>query len=90
MEPERRKYSRYNISQTIAYSLPPHIDNNFSTGLIHDFSNSGLCIITQHPLPEGQEIFVKSGRVSSPITVLVRWCGDTGNSIYKVGLEFKR
>ena len=92
MEPEKRKYSRCNFPQIIAYSLllPLHIDNKFSTGLIHDFSYSGLCIITQHPLPEGQEILVKSSLMSSPITALVRWCGDTGNSTYKVGLEFKR
>jgi hypothetical protein len=90
MEPEKRKYTRCDFSQIITYSLPPHIDNNFSTGLIHDFSYSGLCIITQHPFPEGQEILVKSNLINRPITALVRWCGDTGNSTYKVGLEFKR
>jgi hypothetical protein len=89
MGPVKRKFSRCKFSQIIAYSLP-HIDNKFLTGLIHDFSYSGLCIITQHPLPEGQEILVKSHLMSSPINALVRWCGDTGNFIYKAGLEFKR
>jgi hypothetical protein len=90
MEPGKRKYSRCDFSQIIAYTLPPHIDNKVSTGLIRDFSYSGLCIITRHPLQEGQEILVKSSLMSNPITALVRWCGDTGNSTYKVGLEFKR
>ncbi len=90
MESGKRRYSRFEFSQIIAYSLPPHIDNKVSTGLLHNLSYSGLCIIiTQHPLQEGQEILIKSGLLDS-ITALVRWCCDTGNSTYKVGLEFKR
>jgi hypothetical protein len=85
----KRQYSRCDFSQIIVYSLPPHSDKKVSTGLLHDFSYSGVCIITQHPLQEGQEILIKSGLIDS-ITALVRWCDATGNSTYKVGLEFKR
>ena len=90
METGKRKYSRCDFSQIIAYSLPPYIDDRLSTGLLQDFSYSGLCIITQHPIQEGQEILVKSSLMNDPITALVRWCKDTGNSTYKVGLEFKK
>ena len=90
MNPEKRKYSRRDFSQIIAYSVDPHVDNRFSTGLIHDFSHSGLCVIMLHPLPKGQEIHLKSSIMSNSTTALVRWCGDTGNSTYKVGLELKR
>jgi hypothetical protein len=86
--PRWKRLLRY-FSHIITYSLP-HIGNKFLTGLVHDFNYSGLCIITQQPLPAGQEILVKSSLMSSPINALIRWCGDTGNSIYKVGLEFKR
>jgi hypothetical protein len=89
MESGKRRYSRSNFSEIMTYSLLPHIDNKVSTGLLHNFSYSGFCIITQHPLQAGQEILIKSGLIDA-ITALVRWCGDTGNSTYKVGLEFKR
>jgi len=89
MESGKRKYSRCDFSQIIVYSLPPHIDNKVSTGLLHDFSYSGLCIITKHLLHEGQEILVESILTSNSITGVVRWCSDTGNSTYKVGLAFK-
>jgi hypothetical protein len=72
------------------YSLPPHIEYNVSTGLLHDFSSSGLCMITQHPLQEGQEILLKSSLMSNSINAVVRWCSNTGSSAYKAGLEFKK
>ena len=89
MESGKRKYSRCDFSQIIVYSFLPHIDDNVSTGLLHDFSYSGLCIITHHPIPEGQEILVQSSLMSNSINAVVRWCIDMGNSTYKVGLEFK-
>jgi len=89
MESGKRKYSRCDFSQIIEYYLLPHIDDKVSTGLLHDFSYSGLCIITQHPIQEGQEILVKSSLMSNSITAVVRWCSDTGNSTYKIGLAFK-
>jgi hypothetical protein len=89
MESGKRKYSRCDFSQIIVYSLLPHIDDNVSTGLLHDYSYSGMCIITHDPIQEGQEILVKSSLISNSITAVVRWCRDTSNSIYKVGLEFR-
>jgi hypothetical protein len=89
MESGKRKYSRCDFSQIIVYSLLPHIDDNVSTGLLHDFSYSGLCITAHHPIQEGQEILVQSSLMSNSINAVVRWCSDMGNSTYKVGLEFK-
>jgi hypothetical protein len=90
MESGKRKYSRSDFSQIITYSLLPYIDEKVSTGLLHDFSYSGLCIVTQHPLEKGQEILVKSSLLSNSMTAVVQWCSDIGNSTYKVGLEFKK
>jgi len=89
MESGKRRYLRCEFSQIITYSLPTQIDDKVSTGLLHDFSYSGLCIITHDPIQEGQEIIVKSSLMSNSITAVVRWCSDIGNSTYKVGLEFK-
>jgi hypothetical protein len=89
MESGKRKYSRSEFPQIITYSLLPCIDDKFTSALLHDFSNAGLCIITNHSLQEGQEILVKSCIISNSLTAVVRWCSDIGNSTYKVGLEFK-
>ena len=89
MEFEKRKYSRCDFSQIILYSLLPNIDDEVTTGLLQDFSYSGLCIRTHHPLQEGQEIVVKSTLLNNSITAVVRWCRDPSNTTYKVGLEFK-
>ncbi|HMK49527.1 MAG TPA: PilZ domain-containing protein [Thermodesulfovibrionales bacterium] len=90
MEQGKRKHSRFDYSEIISYALPPYIDNKVSTGLIHNFSYFGLCIITQQPIQEGQEILVKSRIMSKPVTAVVRWCNETGSSTYKVGLEISR
>jgi hypothetical protein len=90
MESGKRKYSRSEFSQIITYSLLPCIDDKVTTGLLYDFSYSGLCIITKHSLQEGQEIFVKSGLTSNSVTAVVRWCIDMDDSTYKVGLEIKQ
>jgi len=89
VELEKRKYSRCGFSQIILYSLLTDIDDKVSTGLLHDFSYSGMCIMTLRPFQERQEIVVKSTRLNNSITAVVRWCRDTSNSTYKVGLEFK-
>ena len=88
----KRMYSRCNVYQMIHYSLLPCIDNKVLRGLLHDFSCSGFCMTTLHPLQEGQEISVKSSLMNNSMTSVVRWCSDTatGKSIYKAGLEFKK
>jgi hypothetical protein len=90
MELGKRKHSRYDLSQIIMYSLSPHIEGNVLRGLLHNFSYSGLCMITQHPLQEGQEILLQSSPMSNSINAVVRWCSNTGSSTYRAGLELKR
>jgi len=89
MELVKRKHERFTFSQVIAYSFPSRLGDKFSTGLLHDMSYSGLCLVTRSPLQHGQEILVKSGLLSKATTAIVRWCSDVDNSKYKVGLEFK-
>jgi hypothetical protein len=89
MESGKRKFSRCDFYQIIEYSFIPHIADKVSTGLLHDFSYSGLCMITHQPFQEGQEIVIKSSLMSNSISAVVRWCSNTGTATYKVGLEFK-
>lgn len=89
MELGNRKFSRYDFSQIIRYSPPVDISGRTSTGLIRDFSYSGLCIITHHPLERGQEIVIDSLLMSESLTAVVRWCDNMGDATYRVGLEIK-
>jgi hypothetical protein len=89
MELGKRKYERCAFPQIIKYSISSYIDDKASTALLHDFSYSGLCIITHDPLQNGQEIRVKSSLTNNSITAIVRWCSDLGNNTYKIGLELK-
>ena len=90
MESGKRKYSRCDFSQIIQYAIPAHIASQASTGLLQDFSYSGLCMLTHHPLQEGEEIVIRSSLTTDPLTAIVRWCCHTGNSNYRVGLELKK
>jgi len=90
MESGNRKYSRCDFSQIIQYAFTTQLAGQTSTGLLQDFSYSGLCMLTHDPLHEGQEIVIKSSLTADPITAVVRWCNNTGNSNYKIGLELKK
>jgi len=89
MESGKRRHLRCDFSQIITYSLLPQTDDKVLTGLLHDFSYSGLCIITYEPIQESQEILLKTGITKTSITAVARWCSNMGNSTYEVGLEFK-
>ena len=89
MEFEKRRNERCAYSQIVSYSHVPSRDNKFVTGLLHDFSYSGLCLITRSPLQHGQDISVKCSLLSNAPTATVRWCSYAGNGKYRVGLEFK-
>jgi hypothetical protein len=88
---EKRRYSRCGFPNIIVeYTLTSHIADTVSTGLLHDFSSTGLCVMTHDPLEEGQEIIIKSMLTHESIHAVVRWCCVTGNAVYKVGLALKK
>jgi len=86
----QRKNSRYDFSQLIEYSLLSHPADKVLKGIIQDFSHSGLCMITNHPLSEGEEIVIRSILTEDSRCAIVRWIVNIGNSSVKVGLEFKK
>jgi hypothetical protein len=91
MKYEKRRYSRCGIPHIIIeYTLTSHNTDTVSTGLLYDFSSEGLCVMTHHPLEEGQEIIIKSMLTHESIHAVVRWCCETGNTVYKVGMALKK
>jgi hypothetical protein len=90
MESGKRKYERCDVSQIIAYSIPSDNGHGSLTGLLCDYSYSGLCLISNQPLQDGQEILVKSSLMTDSTTATVCWCKDIGNNTYKIGLKFTR
>jgi hypothetical protein len=89
----QRKNSRYDFSQLIEYSLqssPASPADKVLKGMIHDFSHSGLCMITNYPLSDGEEILIRSILTDDSRTAVVRWTENMGNNTIKVGLKFKK
>jgi len=86
----QRKNARYDFSQFIEYSLSSHPADKVLKGIIQDFSHSGLSMITNHPLSEGDEIVIRSILTEASRCAVVRWIVNMGNSSVKVGLEFKK
>ena len=88
---EKRRYSRCGFPHIIIeYNLTSHKAGSVLTGLLHDFSSEGLCVMTHNPLEEGQEIIIKGMLTNESIHAVVCWCCETGNSVYKVGLALKK
>jgi hypothetical protein len=90
MSTGQRKNSRYDFSQIIEYSLQSSPTDKFLKGIIHDFSHSGLCMITNYPLSDGEEILIRSILTDDSRAAIVRWTIQMGNNTIKVGLEFKK
>ena len=57
---EKRKYERDHLTEIVHYAPSPHSSDTVLRGLMRDFGNTGLCLITRQALEEGQEIVVKS------------------------------
>ena len=74
----------------VNYAPLPNTTGSISRGLIQDYSNSGLCLITNPPLDDGQEIIVNHSIMPSSKKAIVRWQQNISEVAYKVGLEFRR
>ena len=87
---EKRTYKRDDLMQMVHYAPSPHTSDAVLSGLIKDYSNSGLCLIAQQSLKEGQEILVNSVIMPKSRKAVVRWNKDLGNGTYQIGLEVRR
>lgn len=79
---------RYDLQQEIEYILPHNLTDNVFRGIISDISKAGLGLYAFRPHTKGQEITIKSGLRELNRKVIVCWCHELGDSIYKVGLMF--
>ena len=76
--------------QMVRYAPSPHTSDTVLRGFIKDWSQSGICLIAQQALEDGQEILVNSVIMPYSKRAVVRWHQDIGKEAYKVGLEFVR
>ena len=88
---ERRRHARYEVSYNIAECVLTHSENaeNF-VGLVCNYSESGICIITCQALAAGQKIMIKckEPELTPPKTAIVRWAKNDSVCSCKAGLEF--
>lgn len=85
---ERRSHIRYDIQQEIQYANPDTLEE-ILTGIIVNFSQSGICLYVFRPVKLGQEIAIRYGHQYHRKGVIV-WCNKWAEAldIYKVGLKF--
>ena len=76
--------------QMVRYAPSPHTSGTVLRGFIKDWSQSGICLIAQQALEDGQEIIVNSVVMPYSKKAVVRWHQEVGNATYKIGLEFRR
>jgi c-di-GMP-binding flagellar brake protein YcgR len=87
---DRRKYQRDDLWEIVRYAPSPYTSDTVLRGLIKDWSQSGICLMTLQPLEDGQEIIVDTIVAPSSKKATVIWQQNVGKASYKVGLEFKR
>lgn len=93
--PDKRRHERKPFVQSIKYYLPASQqgkDRIYSYGDSVDISHGGLGMITHFPLMRGDTLFfepeLKANGIMAKSSV-VRWVKElTGNTKYRVGLEF--
>lgn len=86
----KRRHDRDSFSQMIYYALQPRISGSVLRGLMVNYSCSGLCMETHHPLREGQEIAIHSALFTDTIPAVVRWFKSNGDDTFRIGLEFRK
>ena len=87
---DRRTDKREDLMQVVNYAPSPYSSSTVMRGWIKDWSGSGICLMTLHPLEENQEVIVDSIVVPKSKTAIVRWSRDLGNGSCIVGLAVRR
>jgi hypothetical protein len=81
------KHDRCYMNSSVEYVLDPFNTDEIFEGTIDNISESGMCLLTSHPLTEGQEITIKSLLFLPSQTAVVCWT-EPQNDGYRVGLKF--
>jgi hypothetical protein len=84
----RRQCECRYVGKPLEYSMTPSGEDEPFDGILFDISESGLHIITIHPLKEGETISIKSVVTLPSKTAVVRWCKNYHDLYSKIGLKF--
>ena len=86
---ERRRQKRYDLMAGVQYARSSDTsDSGSRRGLIKNYSQSGVCLITTQPLAEGLEIVVINLAVDSSKKAIVKWQQKISSDSYNIGLEY--
>ena len=83
----RRRQKRKVKMDTIEYVIEPSTTNETFDGVLVNFSETGLCILTNDPLNKGQQIRITDNGHAINQAAVVRWTEKYNDLYYKVGLE---
>jgi hypothetical protein len=86
---EKRRQQRYDLTAVVQYARSSDSSDNVSRrGVIKNYSQSGVCLITTQPLAEGLEIVVINLAIGSSKKAIVKWQQKISNDSYNIGLEY--
>lgn len=87
---DQRRQERFDISCRIEYLADSIASDTTSDGIAINVSNYGLCLLTSHPLQEGQTITIKNiFTIPLPAeSATVVWVEKYDALYYKIGLAF--
>jgi c-di-GMP-binding flagellar brake protein YcgR len=85
----KRKNPRYDFPSTIEYVPGPQVEGEAArTGVTIDLSAAGLCMYMFDPLPEGQQIIIRTALPVDSRTAVICWTRNEASSLYRSGLKF--
>lgn len=80
---------RYDYPSTIEYVLGSQADDEAARkGITIDLSATGLCMYIFDPLPQGQQIVIKTALPVDSRTAVICWTRNEESSLYRSGLKF--
>ena len=86
---QQRKHPRYEVPYTVAECVLTRDESEVKfTGLICNYSKSGICLHTSQALDTGQTIRFQSKEPRLSETAIVRWFKNESICSFRVGLEF--
>jgi c-di-GMP-binding flagellar brake protein YcgR len=86
---ELRRHTRYDFPQSIEYVLSPSKDDGVvRKGVTVNISSTGLALYLFDPLPDGQEIIIKTKLPVTHQAAKVLWIKENNSTSYVSGLKF--
>lgn len=85
---ERRTDERTERYGDVTYLDPSAPGGVATEGVVVNMSDSGLSIVAKRPIKEGTEVSLKIlGLWDAPKNVTPKWCQQTDDGLYRIGLH---